>query len=132
MAKPNLADGSEERLATPIPAAPKFDALRFEGVAPGGNAVYSQLRVITPEHLEKVAAEVMPLFVKANAEDCTSDDYDGTADLIIKAAFRLLYLLDIPQSIDYDMRADVYPQKYLAFTIGSKAYPVEGARAREE
>ena len=132
MAKPDLADGSNERLATPIPAAPKFDALRFEGVAPGGDAVYSQLRVITPEHLEAVAAEVMPLFVKSNAEDSTSDDYDGTADIMIRTAFRLLYLLDIPQSIERDVRADTYPQKYLSFTIGSKTYPVEGARAYEE
>lgn len=133
MAKPDLADGSNERLATPIPAAPKFNVLRrFEGVAPGGGAVYSQLRVITPEHLEAVAVEIMPLFVKSNKEDSASDDYDGTADIIIRTAFRLLYLLDIPQSIEHDVRADTYPQKYLSFTIGSKTYPVEGVRAYEE
>ena len=81
---------------------------------------------------DAVAAEVMPLFVQANAEDAESDEYDGTADIMIRTAFRLLYLLGIPQSVDYDVRADTYPQKYLSFTIGTKTYPIDGARPRDE
>lgn len=75
--------------------------------------------IITPEKLNAVATELMPVFKAANKDNAKPPyEWDGTSTCMLHAAFRVLHLLGIPQSVSQDKDT----QKYTSFTIGDQTY----------